>query len=96
MRISHEDVTLIKDVIFKYIDDATVILFGSRVDDNKKGGDIDLLIKTKKSVTLQEKIKMLTEMELKGILRKVDLLIKTPLSKEQSIFKTAEKEGIIL
>ena len=96
MRVTNSDVQTIKEVVLKYISDATIILFGSRVDDAKKGGDIDLFVKTEMNITLQQKIKILTEMELKGIMRKVDLLIKTPSSQEQSIFKTAEKEGVVL
>ena len=48
MRISSEQIDLLKERL-NYLDaDACLYLFGSRVDDNKKGGDIDLLIKSKK------------------------------------------------
>jgi predicted nucleotidyltransferase len=48
----------------------------------KKGGDIDFLVQTNKVVTLKEQINILTELELNGIERKIDLLVKTPKSKE--------------
>jgi predicted nucleotidyltransferase len=64
--------------------------------DDKRGGDIDLLIQTNHTVDIKQQIKILAEMELKGIARKVDLLFQTPFSKEQNIVKTALKEGIIL
>lgn len=96
MRLSKQEISVIKSTIHSYIKDCKIILFGSRVDDNKKGGDIDLLVQTKESVGLQEKIEILTAMEYNGIERKVDLLFQTPLSEEKSIFKTALKEGIVL
>ncbi len=96
MRLSKNDASTIKNIILKYIINAKVILFGSRVYDDKKGGDIDILIQTTQNITIKEQIKILAEIELKGILRKVDLLIQTSSSKEQNIFDTAIKEGIIL
>jgi len=96
MRLSKNDVLIIKSVISKYIDNAKVILFGSRVYDHKKGGDIDILVQTTQNITLREQITILTEFELQGILRKVDLLVQTPYAPKQNIFETAVKEGIIL
>lgn len=90
------EIQTIKQVIHEYISDAKIILFGSRVDENKKGGDIDLLVQTNMQVTLKEKIKILTSLELNGILRQVDLIVQTPTTKETSIIKTALKEGITL
>jgi len=44
MRISNEEVQAIKEVVKSMDKDASIYLFGSRVYDDKKGGDIDLLI----------------------------------------------------
>lgn len=44
MRLSEDEIKDIKSVIMAYDQKAEVYLFGSRVDNNKKGGDIDLLI----------------------------------------------------
>ena len=96
MRLSQQDVQIIKESLLKYISDAKITLFGSRVYDDKKGGDIDLFVETSKIVTFREKLEILTDMELAGIERKVDLIIKMPNSKELSIFKTIQDEGILL
>jgi len=73
-----------------------IFLFGSRVYDHKKGGDIDILVQTKQNITLNEQLKILVDIEVEGVLRKVDLLMDTPYTKKQNIFKTAIKEGIVL
>jgi len=96
MRLSNNDARIIKSVILKYINNAKIILFGSRVYDYKKGGDIDILIQTTQNITLKEQISMLAEFEAEGILRKVDLLIQTPYVQKRNIFETAVKEGIVL
>jgi len=96
MRLTHQEITIIKSTILNSLTDSKIILFGSRVYDDKRGGDIDLLIQTNQNVDTKQQIKILAEMELKGIERKVDLLFQTPFTKEQNIFKTALKEGIVL
>ena len=96
MRLTQNEVKIIKYNILRDIKDAKIILFGSRVDDDKKGGDIDIFVETKQIVTLKEQIKILTNFEIDGIFRKVDLVLKTPSTKDQPIFHTACKEGIQL
>jgi len=96
VRLKPNEINILKSTINNYIKDAKIILFGSRVYDYKKGGDIDILVETNYQVTLKEQIKILTDIQLNGISRKVDLLFKTPYVKEQSIFKTINKEGIVL
>jgi predicted nucleotidyltransferase len=44
MRVLIQEINIIRNNILKFDKEAQVYLFGSRVDDNKKGGDIDILI----------------------------------------------------
>jgi predicted nucleotidyltransferase len=44
MRLSKDEVDLLKKELYKLSKNAKLYLFGSRVDDSKRGGDIDLLI----------------------------------------------------
>ena len=44
MRLDKEQILLLKEKLYSLSSDAKIYLFGSRVDDTKKGGDIDLLI----------------------------------------------------
>jgi predicted nucleotidyltransferase len=48
MRLSKEEIEFFKNEISKLSKDAKVYLFGSRVDESKRGGDIDLLIVSRK------------------------------------------------
>ena len=75
-------------------EDARVFIFGSRVCLEKRGGDIDILIKTSREVTTSEKLSFLAKLELKGIERKVDLLIVTPTTKLKEIHLKAMNKGI--
>lgn len=61
--------------------DVGVWLFGSRTDDNKRGGDIDLLVQPGSAGTDQlftRKIQFLTKLERELGERKVDVVIATP------------------
>ena len=44
MRVSERVIKIIQDNIKKSFGDVDIYLFGSRVDDSKRGGDIDLAI----------------------------------------------------
>jgi predicted nucleotidyltransferase len=48
LRLTSSQVDLLKRELGLLSKEAKIYLFGSRVDDNKKGGDIDLLIISKK------------------------------------------------
>jgi len=49
MRLSKKVMAILQNNIKKSFGDVNVYLFGSRIDDSKKGGDIDLAIDTKLS-----------------------------------------------
>lgn len=71
-----------------------VILFGSRVDDAKKGGDIDLYIKTQAGNDLVHKIKFLVSLEQKIGEQKIDVILSA--DKNRSIEQQAISTGILL
>jgi hypothetical protein len=47
MRLSNEEIKLIKKTINSHLP-STIYIFGSQLDDNKKGGDLDLYLIPKK------------------------------------------------
>ncbi len=55
MRLKKGHVEFLKQSIKRCLPDAAVYLFGSRADDNLKGGDIDILVLGEKELTGQEK-----------------------------------------
>lgn len=44
MRLCKEQIDILKNTLFALSEEAKLYLFGSRIDDTKKGGDIDLLV----------------------------------------------------
>ena len=65
MRITDKQREYIVNSFLEVFDDAKLYLFGSRVDDEKKGGDIDLLIKINKKLNEEEKFKRVKEFRKK-------------------------------
>jgi predicted nucleotidyltransferase len=80
--------------------EADVWLFGSRVDDSKRGGDIDLLIETDQvdadAITRAE-ISFLTRIQMELGEQKIDVLLDYPSRKTRPpIFLIAKQTGILL
>lgn len=75
MRLSTEEVNAIKSITRDFDSEAKMILFGSRLDDTGRGGDIDLLVLSRKA-SLKEKIKLLVALKSKIGERKIDLILK--------------------
>jgi predicted nucleotidyltransferase len=97
MRLKKEYIEIIKKAAKNnFGQNAKVYLFGSRVDDNKKGGDIDLYIETNiKEKILEHKIKMLVELEKFMGEQKIDIVVNN-FFLEKAIYKVAKHEGIQL
>ncbi len=79
---------------------ASVFLFGSRVDDTKKGGDIDLLLQLYNDIDIKEivrkKIKFLSLLDIQLGEQKIDLIIATKENRDTNIVQTAIQKGIAL
>jgi uncharacterized protein len=77
---------------------ARVTLFGSRVDDKKKGGDIDLLFELDQPVANRAKSIGLLYAALIRKLgdRKIDVLLKDQRTAPAPVFEIARKTGVQL
>jgi predicted nucleotidyltransferase len=81
MRISKQEAQQIKAFVVELLGDtAKVWLFGSRADDDKKGGDLDLLIKVEEPIArpafLSSQLGVPLMRLFKG--RKVDIVLEAP------------------
>ena len=75
MRLSEEEKRIIRESIYSVDPDAEVMLFGSRVNDQAKGGDIDLLCLSQKIDRVNHRrIRRQISDRLGG--QRVDLLVK--------------------
>ena len=76
MRLTDYDVKCIKRTFKEFFRNGDIYLFGSRVDDAKRGGDIDLYIVNHQTDNLLEKkIAFLAALKQKIGDQKIDLLI---------------------
>jgi len=74
VRLSEKEIEIIRNAIRKYDPDAEIIIFGSRADLSKKGGDIDILVVSKKiDYKMRRKIRVYLLLKLGD--RKIDLII---------------------
>ncbi len=99
MRITENQRKIILEVIRSVLGEKViVILFGSRVDEKKRGGDIDLLIESQTFLENPADLKAHLLAKLKMALgdRKMDLLLSAPNLMHQPIHDVAKQTGVIL
>jgi predicted nucleotidyltransferase len=80
MRLEKAQIEAILQEIRSFDPLAEVWLFGSRVHDDLKGGDIDLLIISSK-IGFSEKISILVQIKMAIGDQKIDLLVRKPEAK---------------
>ena len=76
--------------------DAQVWLFGSRVDDTKRGGDIDLYVETSIEDTVSAKLEFRNKLESILGEQKIDVIVHQISLPLQPIHQIAKKTGILL
>lgn len=101
MRLSEQYRTVIKQTTLEvWGNQASIVLFGSRMDDTIRGGDIDLLVNPKTKLTAQElvrnKIRFLSQLDIQLGEQKIDLIVLTDENRTMGIVRTALQTGIEL
>lgn len=94
MRMNPEQVETSVRVIRKYFADAAVWLFGSRVDDTRKGGDFDFYIETSMPDIALPMARARGELT-DSLGMKVDLAVNNH-SGDKPIFRIARTNGVRL
>ena len=99
MRLTPAQEQLIKSTVDRVLcTESRVWLFGSRVNDDLRGGDIDLLVETEAAFPNRAKILC----RLYGALifalgdRKLDVLLKDARPHDAAIFSIAKRPGVLL
>jgi predicted nucleotidyltransferase len=74
MRLSKQEIEVIKSVMHRFVKDAEIYLFGSRTRDDARGGDIDILLLSDKRIDLHTIIQM--KIALQDVLgeQKIDIV----------------------
>lgn len=89
MRLTQFQIDSINKIAEKHFGkETTVYLFGSRTDDRKKGGDIDLLINNtnEETLTLEAKIRFLAQLKATIGDRKIDVVFDNDTTRQKENF----------
>lgn len=99
MRLSDEHRDIIKRLAAEWVgEDAQVLLFGSRVDDAARGGDVDLLVRAFHPLhsRLQTELQLGARLERALGGRRVDVLVIDPDTALQAVHRAAQATGVPL
>ncbi|MDD5406646.1 MAG: nucleotidyltransferase domain-containing protein [Sulfurovaceae bacterium] len=95
MRLEPYEIKAIQDSFINNFHSGKIYLFGSRVDDSKKGGDIDLYIEPIETQKLaNKKIDFLVDLKSKIGDQKIDVVINR--GKNELIDLIAKQQGVLL
>lgn len=93
MRLSEIEHQAIRRTVTDIDPEAYIYLFGSRTNDHAKGGDIDLLVISKK-IKLMDKLAVLAKLHLLLGEQKIDLVVFPDLT--QPFARIAQQSGVPL
>ncbi len=99
MRLSLQAQQIIKNTTKEVFGiDAVVKVFGSRIDDDARGGDIDLLVELPFVIADSERktLQLITRLQLRMGDQPIDVVVIDPSTRWQSIHIQANRTGITL
>jgi predicted nucleotidyltransferase len=99
MRLSKFEIESIKSMASRHFGaDAQVFLFGSRTSNQKRGGDIDLLIRNPdgEHLSSRKKIDFLTDLILLIGEQRIDVVLENKYAKKTLFLKSIFQTGIQL
>jgi predicted nucleotidyltransferase len=96
MRLSNKQIQIIVNICAEIVgEQARVLLYGSRLDDSKKGGDVDLLVEADTLLTMNQRAKLKLALESQLHLP-VDILVAKKGATEGAFLALARHTAIPL
>ncbi|MCK9367465.1 MAG: nucleotidyltransferase domain-containing protein [Metallibacterium scheffleri] len=99
MRLTPEQVAIIRSAAAEVFGaDARVWLFGSRVDDSKRGGDIDLYLETAQTSAsvVQRQARLWSLLQQRLGEQRIDIVVRAAGTRPQPIHEIARLTGVPL
>lgn len=99
MRLSLQTRQIICDTVNEVFgSEASVALFGSRVDDAARGGDIDLLVQSEKLIEQREHkaLQLVAKLQIKLGDQPIDVLVIDPQVNRKPVHDVAIRTGVKL
>ncbi|MEW5755433.1 MAG: nucleotidyltransferase domain-containing protein [Pseudomonadota bacterium] len=97
MRLTVEQRNIVRKTASEVFgEDVDVYLFGSRVDDTAKGGDVDLLVESNKPIpdSLAKTLTMTARLQLRLGDQKIDVVAHDPQMDVEPIYQHAKNSGV--
>ncbi len=97
MRLSEFEIESIKSLANRHFgNDVQIFLFGSRINANLRGGDIDLFVRdsTGKTLKIRNKINFITDLILQIGDQRIDVVLDNKEARNSVFFKTIERTAI--
>ena len=93
MRLNPKEIRIITSAVLEQDPLARIYLFGSRVDDNARGGDIDILVLSG-SLTFEDKLKIKAKIFESMEDQKLDILISSDIT--DPFVRLSKENGVLL
>ena len=95
MRLNSTELHALRSILRALDPAGRIYLYGSRTDDLRRGGDIDVYLQASSPIDLKTQLSTQYRLEL-ACDTHVDLLVKNPGQPAQPIHKIAIEQGILL
>lgn len=93
MRLNPKEIRIITSAVLEQDPLSRIYLFGSRVDDNARGGDIDILVLSG-SLTFKDKLKIKAKIFESMEDQKLDILISSDIT--DPFVRLSKENGVLL
>lgn len=95
MRLNPAEISIIQNAFHALFSEGSIYLFGSRVDDSKRGGDIDLLVEVPTPIDNPAQVAAQLSAKISRQMhgRKVDVLLSAPNLMRLPIHDIAYQQG---
>ena len=98
MRLPTKSQSAIQEIAREIFGDVQVRLYGSRVNDDLKGGDLDLLIESANIIEDKERklLQLVAKLQMRIGYQPIDVLLLDAQTAIQPIHKEALRKGVLL